>query len=125
MHVRNLRVFWAWACKEPRGWANMTVVDALEFRKEAGEGDIVILRPDDVKALLKAAENWNGNAAVAFALSIFAGARQAELERLTWRDGLPEHVEISPGVAKKGKRRLILIAEASDLRDRPEAPADW
>ncbi len=110
LHVRNLRVFWTWACKKPRAWATMDVVDALEYRKDADDGDIVVLRPDDVRALLLAAESWSANAAVAFALSIFAGVRQAELERLTWRHVLSDHIDIGANVAKKGKRRLIPIS---------------
>ena len=110
MHVRNLRVFWAWASKEPRTWASMATVNALEFRKDAGEGEIEIFRPEEVKALLKAAEGYSLNAAVSFALSIFAGVRQAELEKLTWADIHDDHVEIGASIAKKGKRRMIPIA---------------
>ena len=109
MHVRNLRTFWSWASKEPRTWASMATVDALEFRKEAGEGEIEIFSPEEVKALLKAAEGYSPHAAVSFALSIFAGVRQAELEKLTWADIREEHVEIGASIAKKGKRRMIPI----------------
>jgi integrase len=109
MHVRNLRTFWSWASKEPRTWSSMTTVNALEFRRDAGEGDIEIFRPEEVKALLKAAEGYSPNAAVSFALSIFAGVRQAELEKLTWSDIREDHVEIGATVAKKGKRRMIPI----------------
>ena len=109
MHVRNLRAFWKWASREPRGWASMAIVDALEFRKDAGEGEIEILKPEEVKALLKAAEDYSPNAAVSFALAIFGGIRQAELERLTWRDIEEDHVEIGADIAKKGKRRMVPI----------------
>lgn len=109
MHVRNLRTFWNWASKEPRGWASMAPVNALEFRKDAGEGDIEIFSPEEVKALMKAAEGYSPNAAVSFALSIFAGVRQAELEKLTWADIREDHVEIGASVAKKGKRRMVPI----------------
>ena len=112
VHVRNLRVFWSWASKEPRTWATMAPVDSLEFRKDAPEADVAILRPDDVKALLKAAEGYSANAAVAYAVAIFAGVRQAELARLTWGDIGEEHIEIGASVAKKAKRRLIPISSA-------------
>jgi integrase len=110
MHLRNLRVFWRWASKEPRGWATMATVDALEFRKEAGEGEIAILHADDVRALLAAAESVSENAAVAYALSIFAGVRQAELERMTWANVLSDHIELGASITKKGRRRLIPIS---------------
>lgn len=110
VHVRNLRVFWNWAAKPPRTWANMAIVDALEFRVDAGEGDIAILRPNEVKALLVTAEGYSPHAAVTFAVAIFAGVRTAELERLTWEDIGDDYIEIGAAIAKKGKRRMIPIS---------------
>ncbi|MCW1886199.1 hypothetical protein OKA04_15785 [Luteolibacter flavescens] len=109
MHIRNLRVFWRWACKEPRQWATMAPVDALEFRKEAGEADIISLSAAEVKALLKAAEEFRPEAAIAFAVSIFGGVRSKELTRLTWASVLEDHIEIGRSVAKKHARRLVPI----------------
>lgn len=107
MHLRNARAFWGWASKPPRSWGTMDALNGLEFKKESPEGEIIILRAAEVSDLMKAAEGYGPNAVVAFALSIFAGVRQAELERLTWADLLEDHVEIGASIAKKGKRRLI------------------
>ena len=107
MHLRNARAFWGWASKPPRSWGTMDALNGLEFKKESPEGEIVILKATEVRDLMKAAEGYGPNAVVAFALSIFAGVRQAELERLTWADLLEDHVEIGASIAKKGKRRLI------------------
>ena len=110
MHLRNLRVFWAWVSKPPREWADMKAVDALEYRKEAGEADIEVLKPTEAQALLRSAEKESGNVAVAFAIAIFGGVRMDELKRLSWRDILPEHIEIGRDVAKKLSRRLVPIS---------------
>lgn len=108
-HLRNLRVFWKWASKEPRGWAEMAPLDALEFRSESSEGEIQILRADEVRALLTAAERYDPAAAVAYALGVFAGIRKAELERLTRRNILDDYIEIGADIAKKHTRRLVPI----------------
>lgn len=110
MHLRNLRVFWAWVSKAPREWATMKPVDSLEYRKEAGEGDIETLKPAEARALLRSAEKQSPNAAVAYAIAIFGGVRMDELKRLRWRDILPEHIEIGRDVAKKLSRRLVPIS---------------
>jgi integrase len=111
VHVRNLRVFWNWAAKAPRNWASLDTVQALEFRVEAGEADIEILRTNEVKALLGAAEGYASSAAAAFAVAVFAGVRSAELERLTWADIGEDYIEIGRSVAKRGKRRMIPISK--------------
>jgi integrase len=109
MHLRTLRVFWAWASKAPRGWASMETVDALEYQRESPDGDIEILKPAEVKALLQAAETEGHAAAVAYALAVFGGIRMAELERLTWSAVGEDDIEIGRDVAKKHSRRLVPI----------------
>ena len=129
MHVRNLRAFWSWACKEPRGWARPDLLDALEYRKEASEGDTVTLKPAEARALLEAAERESGNAAAAYALAVFAGVRMGELEKLTWAHVGSDHVEIDRAIAKRNARRSIplsptLAAWLSTHRPTDAAPSD-
>lgn len=112
MHLRNLRAFWRWACREPREWARVGVVDSLEYRREAPEGDTVVLKPAEARALLRAAEKESPAAAAAYAVALFAGVRMAELARLNWGDIQGEHVEIGAHVAKKTLRRLVPICPA-------------
>ena len=135
MHLRTLRVFWAWASKAPRGWANMATVDALEYQKESKEGDIEILKPAEVKALLRAAEAEGHAAAAAYALAVFGGIRMAELCRLTWESIGEENIEIGRDIAKKHSRRLVPIcpslrawldAHRDGLKDADSiVPANW
>ena len=109
MHLRNIRTFWKWAGSPVRSWATMATVDALEASRVSNDADIEILRPDDVKALLEAAELEGPAAAVAYAIAVFGGVRMAELEKLTWGDVGDEHIEIGKAIAKKHSRRLIPV----------------
>lgn len=109
MHKRNLSAFWRWAAKAPRKWCDRELLDGLETPRVHNDADIAILHPDDVRALLAAAEAESPAAAVSFAIAIFAGVRMAELERLKWRDIRDDHIEISKDVAKKHLRRMIPI----------------
>ena len=135
MHRANLSAFWRWAAKSPRGWCQKEVLEALEARRESNDKDIQILGPDDVLALLTAAEAESHGAAVAYAVAVFAGVRMGELEKLTWGDVHAEHIEIGATVAKKHSRRLIPICPTlrawfgTHRNDEPDdasiVPANW
>lgn len=112
MHRANLRAFWRWAAKSPRGWCDEKVIEALETERASNDADIKILKPDEVAALLHAAEDECSAAAVAYAIAVFGGVRMAELEKLKWADVHEEHIEIGRHVAKKHSRRLIPICES-------------
>jgi integrase len=109
MHRRNLRTFWKWASIAPRSWATMAAVDALEAVRQSNDADIEILKPDDVQALLRAAEAESPSTAAAYAIAIFGGIRMAELSKLKWGDVGTENIEIARHVAKKHSRRLVPI----------------
>lgn len=109
MHRRTIGVFWKWASSAPREWCIMATVEALETPRVSNDNDIHILKPEAVKALLKAAEATSGAAAVAYAIAIFAGVRMAELSRLTWAAVNDDYIEIGRDIAKKHSRRLIPI----------------
>ena len=109
MHKRNLRVFWKWAAILPRQWATMDTVDALEAIRISNDADIEILRPAEVKALLRAAEAEGPGAAAAYAIAVFGGVRMAELGKLTWGDIGEDNIEIGRAISKKHSRRLIPI----------------
>ncbi len=113
----------------------MATVAALEAPRVSDDSDIEILSPDDVKALLKAAESEGPAAAAAYAIAIFGGVRMAELERLTWGDVGDDHIDIGKAVAKKHSRRLVPVCptlkawfsatrgEVED--DSPIVPPNW
>lgn len=109
MHRRNFRAFWRWACKPPRQWGRVDLLDGLEAVRQSNDEDIVALSVAEVRALLKSAEKFRPEAAVSFAVSIFGGVRPHELRRLTWKDVLEDHIEIGRSVAKKHSRRLVPI----------------
>ena len=109
MHKRNIRCFWKWASIQPRQWARMDTVDALEAIRHSSDADIAILKSDDVRSLLRAAEVESPAAAAAYALAVFGGVRMAELGKLTWGDVGADHIEIGRAIAKKHSRRLIPV----------------
>lgn len=135
MHRANLRAFWRWAAKAPREWCDAGVLEALEVARTSDDSDIQILKPDDVEALLRAAEAEGSGAAAAYAIAIFGGVRMAELERLTWSNVHRDHIEIGRDVAKKHSRRLVplcagLKAWLKSYRQNAEpdqliVPANW
>lgn len=109
MHRRNLGTFWTWASSPPRLWATMEVVKAIETPRTSNDSDIKILFPDDVKALLSAAEVEGPAAAAAYAIAVFGGVRMAELEKLKWSNVGEEYIEIGRAISKKHSRRLVPI----------------
>jgi integrase len=111
MHKRNLRIFWKWASSQPRQWATMATVDAIEAIRISSDSDIQILSVAGVKALLHSAEAESPAAAAAYAIAIFGGVRMAELGKLTWGDIGADHIEIGRSIAKKHSRRLIPVCE--------------
>lgn len=114
MHRRNLGAFWRWASSPSRQWASMATVEAIEVPRISNDSDIEILSPDDVRALLRAAESEGPAAAAAYAIAIFGGVRMAELEKLTWGDVGEEYIEIGRAIAKKHSRRLVPICPTLD-----------
>lgn len=135
MHLSNLRAFWRWAAKAPRGWCRNEVIEALEAPRTNSDDDIGILSPDDVRALLSAAEAESPAAACAYAIAIFGGVRMGELEKLTWRNVKEDHIEIDASVAKKHSRRLVPLDPPLDVwlrthrngetDDTPIIPSNW
>jgi integrase len=133
MHLRNLETFWRWASAPPRNWANIDTLQSIEKPRVSNDTDIRILSPDDVKALLQAAEIEG--AAAAYAIAIFGGVRMAELERLKWGDIHEEYIEIGKSVAKKHSRRLVPICptlaawigvtRGVTKNDDPVVPSNW
>lgn len=109
-HRRNLRAFWRWCSIAPRKWTDLVAIDDLEKVKINKESDVVVLSPEAAKSLLKAALDESKDAAIPFAIALFASVRSAELNRLKWGHIFDNHIEISANVAKKSARRFITIS---------------
>lgn len=107
MHIRNFSVFWRWAAKMPREWADVKILEALEYPNSSEEKEIGILNPIEVKALLEAAELDSPAAAASYALAVFAGIRMNEITKLIWADVDEEGVELGPRVTKTKRLRNV------------------
>jgi len=135
MHLANLRAFWRWAAKAPRGWCRVEILESLEAPRRSNDEDIRILSAADVRALLSAAEAESHAAAVAFSIAVFGGVRMGELEKLTWKSVKEDVLEIGADVAKKHSRRLVPLDVTLDAwlkahrngekDDSPIVPSNW
>jgi integrase len=110
LHWRNLKAFWNWCSKTPRGWCAKEVFDAVDAPKARGDGEISILSPDEATILLRTAQEHYPSAVASFALSLFAGIRSEELNRLTANDVSADGIELSSKITKKGRRRHITLS---------------
>jgi integrase len=128
--VRLVRTLWRWAAKPPRRWADLEAVAHLES-KATVSGEIGILSAKQAQALMRAAEMHLPECVPAFAIALFTGLRQAELERLKPSHVTSEGITV-PAVSAKTKRRrfiampapLALWLKRYPIRE-TVIPADW
>jgi integrase len=110
LHWRNLKAFWNWCAKSPRGWCIKELFDAVESPKTASDRDVSILSPAEAMSLLRTAQKHYPAAVASFALSLFAGIRAEELRRLTADDVTTDGIELSSKITKRGRRRHISLS---------------
>ncbi|MEO6478461.1 hypothetical protein [Luteolibacter sp.] len=110
LHWRNLKAFWNWCAKSPRGWCIKELFDAVEAPKARSDGEISILSPAETTTLLRTAQKHYPAAVASFALSLFAGIRAEELKRLGSEDVTVDGIELSSKITKKGRRRHIALS---------------
>lgn len=128
--VRLLRAIWRWCAKPPRSWCPTTPVEQLEAQATVSEG-VGILTPEQAAAVMLAAETHYPEAVPAFAISLFTGLRQAEVDRLEPGDISGEGIEVPAMSAKTKRRRFIAMPEplAAWLKAYPigdsVTPPDW
>jgi integrase/recombinase XerD len=108
--------FWRWSAKPPREWCKADTLQHVE-RQEAISGEIGTLNAEEVSRLLTAAETYFPDTVIPFAISIFTGMRQAELERLVPADITAEGINIPAVNDRKNKRRRFI--------EIPEPLAPW
>lgn len=128
LHWRNLKAFWNWCAKSPRGWCAKEVFDAVEAPKSVSDGEISILSPAETTTLLRTAQEHYPAAVASFALSLFAGIRTEEIRRLTAEDVTADGIELSSRITKKGRRRHITLSPtlAAWLKSYPFGPVpNW
>jgi integrase len=105
VHYRNARAFWRWAAG--KGWCTVETFAALDAPRVARDGEIEILEPAAVAALMRAAEKHAPEAVAHFALLAFAGLRPEELARIQPKHVSPAGIDLPASTTKKGRRRFI------------------
>lgn len=113
--VRLVRAIWRWAAKPPRQWCPTDPVQQIEAKAIVSDA-VGILTPTQAAAVMLAAERYYPEAVPAFAISLFTGLRQAEVDRLEPGDISAEGIEV-PAISSKTKRRRFI--------QMPEPLADW
>jgi integrase len=104
--IRLLKAFWRWCAKLPRGWCDIRTTEVLE-KKETAARPVEILTAVEARKLLSTAEQHYPDCVPAYALAMFTGLRQAELERLAPEDISDEGIRLPAISTKTGRRRFI------------------
>jgi integrase len=126
----SIKTFWRWCSRLPRNWCDLKTVEVLEKRK-IRKGAIGVLTSEQCRALLVTAETRYPECVPAFAIGLFTGMRQAELERLEPGDITHEGITLSADSTKTNRRRFIEMPAplAAWLRvypiDETVLPANW
>lgn len=105
-NLRLARAIWRWCAKPPRKWCDEEVVQHLETKATISSA-IGILSPTQIAAVMAAAEKHFPDAVPAFAIAIFTGMRQAEIDRLQPSDVTADGITV-PAVSAKTKRRRFV-----------------
>ena len=105
VRYRNGRAWWRWAAG--KGWCQAEVFDSIDAPRVSTDGEIEILEPAAVEALMRAAEKHAPAAVAHFALLAFAGLRPEELSRIKAEHVSPAGIDLPASTTKKGRRRFI------------------
>jgi integrase len=105
-NLRLVRAIWNWCAKPPRVWCNTEATAHLETQATVS-GEIGVLSSQEAEALLRTAEKHFPEAVPAFAIALFTGMRQAEIERLNPSDFTNEGITV-PALSAKTKRRRFI-----------------
>ncbi len=128
--LRLVRAIWRWSAKPPRKWCDIEAVAHLEGQ-DSVSGEIGVLSHTQALAVMRAAETYLPETVPAFAIALFTGMRQAEIDRLTKSDVTSEGITVPAVSAKTKRRRFIQMPEplAVWLKRYPVGdsvtPADW
>lgn len=105
--VRLCVTFWRWAAKNPRGWCKADALKDIE-KRETPVSEIGVLHFSQASRLMATAEKYFPDTVIPFAISLFTGIRQAELERLNPEDITKEGITIPAVTDKKNNRRRFI-----------------
>lgn len=104
--LRLLITFWRWSAKPPRGWCKTDVLEHVE-RKDSISSEITILNAEEAANLMKAAEEFYPDTVPAFAIALFTGMQQQEIDRLEPADITADGITVPATSAKTKRRRFI------------------
>jgi integrase len=105
-NLRLVRAIWKWCAKPPRKWCEDEPIKHLET-KSTVSGEIGTLTAKQAAKLMQTAEKFLPDTVPAFAIALFTGMRQAEIDRLTPADLTSEGITV-PAVSAKTKRRRFI-----------------
>ena len=108
--LRLVRTIWRWCAKPPRKWCETEAVDHLEGQ-DSISGEIGVLSYNQALAVMRAAEKHLPDTVPGFAIALFTGMRQAEIDRLTPADVSGEGIRVPAVSAKTKRRRFIQMPE--------------
>jgi integrase len=129
-NLRLVRAIWRWCAKPPRKWCAMEAVEYLEG-KSGVSSEIGVLTHGQALKLMATAEKHYPEAVPAFAIALFTGMRQQEIDRLTAGDITAEGITVPATSAKTKRRRYIQMPAplAAWLAEYPiggtVTPPDW
>jgi integrase len=105
--LRLLTTFWRWCGNPNRGWCHAEALKHVE-RKEQRSGEIGVLSAAEARMLIQTAEKHYSDCVPGFAIALFTGIRQSEIERLEPEDLTEVGINVPIAAnAKSDRRRFI------------------
>jgi integrase len=108
--LRLVRAIWRWCAKPPRSWCKTEAVEQVDIVRTV-QGEVGILTAKQAEAVMLAAETHYPETVPAFAVALFTGLRQAEIDRLTVGDIKADGIGVPALSAKTKRRRFIAMPE--------------
>jgi integrase/recombinase XerD len=129
-NLRLVRTIWNWSAKPPRKWCDTEAIKHLDA-KGTVSAEVGTLTAAQAAKLLHTAEKHLPDCVPAFAIALFTGMRQQEIDRLTPGDITGEGITVPATSAKTKRRRFVQMPEplAAWLKVYPVGqsvtPANW
>ncbi len=129
-NLRLVRAIWNWSAKPPRKWCDTEATKHLEV-KNTVSAEVGTLTAEQAGKLLQTAQNHLPDCVPAFAIALFTGMRQQEIDRLSPGDITDEGITVPATSAKTKRRRFVQMPEplAAWLKAYPVGesvtPSNW
>ena len=109
-NLRLVRAIWKWCAKPPRKWCEDEPIKHLES-KDTVSAEVGTLTAAQAAELLQTAEKHLPDCVPAFAIALFTGMRQQEIERLVPADITGDGITVPATSAKTKRRRFVQMPE--------------